>query len=331
MTASPAAPPKADMVWIPGGTFRMGSELEGYPEEGPVRTVSVDGFWMDAHQVTVAEFRDFVLETGYKTVASRPLDPAAYPGVDPKMLVPGSLVFQKAKGRVDIAAALKCATLPWWKYIAGADWRHPEGPGSHVGSRAQHPVVHVAWEDVCSYAAWAGKAIPTEAEWEFAARGGIDGAIYTWGDDPNPDGRVMANTWQGEFPWQNLLLDGYEGTSPVGSFPANGYGLFDMAGNVWEWTSDYYAPRHPTNGEEEHPCCAPLNPRVESPDSSYDGSDARSARIPRRVIKGGSHLCAPNYCLRYRPAARQPQMEDSSMSHIGFRCIVRPGEIGSQL
>src|SRR5437773_1750045 len=181
MTASApsSAPPRPDMVWIPGGTFTMGSELEGYPEEGPLRTVSVDGFWMDAHQVTVAEFRDFVLETGYKTVASRPLDSAAYPGVDPKMLVPGSLVFQKAKAPVDIPAALKCATLPWWKYVQGADWRHPEGSGSHVGSRAQHPVVHVAWADVCAYAAWAGKVIPTEAEWEFAARGGLDGAIYT--------------------------------------------------------------------------------------------------------------------------------------------------------
>jgi formylglycine-generating enzyme required for sulfatase activity len=315
------------MLWVPGGTFSMGSELPGYPEEGPVRRVSVDGFWMDACQVTVEEFRDFVMETGHTTVAARPLDPAAYKGVDPKMLVPGSLVFQKLPGPVDLAAALKRPTLPWWKYVQGADWRHPEGPGSHVGNRARHPVVHVAWEDVCAYAQWAGKSIPTEAEWEFAARGGIEGAIYTWGDDPNPDGQVMANTWQGEFPWQNLLLDGYERTSPVGSFPANAYGLFDMAGNVWEWTSDYFEPRHTGSEEEavEHACCTPLNPRVESPESSYDRSDPRAAQIPRRVIKGGSHLCAPNYCLRYRPAARQPQMEDSSMSHIGFRCIVRSG------
>ena len=309
------------MVWIPGGTFTMGSELEGYPEEGPVRTVSVDGFWMDAYQVTVAEFRDFVLETGYATVASRPLDPTEYRGVDPKLLVPGSLVFHKMRGPVDLPAALKSAALPWWKYVPGADWRHPEGPGSHVGSRARHPVVHVAWEDVCAYAAWAGKAIPTEAEWEFAARGGIDGAIYTWGDDPNPDGSVMANTWQGEFPWQNLVLDGYEGTAPVGSFPPNGYGLFDMAGNVWEWTSDYFAPRHATD-EADHSCCTPLNPRVGSPESSYDLRDARSAHIPRRVIKGGSHLCAPNYCLRYRPAARQGEPVDTTTSHIGFRCVL---------
>jgi formylglycine-generating enzyme required for sulfatase activity len=310
------------MVWVPGGTFAMGSELEGYPEEGPIQSVSVDGFWIDAHQVTVADFRTFVLDTGYATVASRPLDPATYRNVDPKLLVPGSLVFQKLKGPVDLKAALKQPTLPWWQYVPGAEWRRPEGPGSHVGSCGEHPVVHVAWEDVCAYAEWAGKAIPTEAEWEFAARGGIDGAIFTWGNESNPDGQVMANTWQGEFPWQNLLQDGYERTSPVGSFPPNGFGLYDMAGNVWEWTSDYYTPRH--EGEEGgHACCAPLNPRVQSPEQSYDASNAGSARIPRRVIKGGSHLCAPNYCLRYRPAARQPQMEDSSMSHIGFRCIVR--------
>jgi sulfatase modifying factor 1 len=313
------------MVWVPGGTFAMGSELPGYVEESPIHMVSVDGFWMDASPVTVAEFREFALETDYVTVASRPLDPAMYPGVDRRLLVPGSLVFQKQKGPLDLAAALKQPALPWWKYVPGADWRHPEGKGSHIGSRGRHPVVHVAWEDVCAYAAWAGKSLPSEAEWEFAARGGLDGAIFTWGDDPRPDGRVMANHWQGEFPWQNLLEDGFEGTSPVGSFPANGYGLFDMAGNVWEWTSDYYTPRHAEG--EMHACCAPSNPRVESPEASYDRSDPRSAPIPRRVIKGGSHLCAPNYCLRYRPAARQPQMEESSMSHIGFRCIVRPREI----
>jgi formylglycine-generating enzyme required for sulfatase activity len=310
------------MVWVPGGTFAMGSELAGYPEEGPVQSVSVDGFWMDAHAVTVADFRDFVLETGYATVASRPLDPATYRNVDPKLLVPGSLVFQKLKGPVDLKAALKQPTLPWWQYVPGAEWRRPEGPGSHVGTRGQHPVVHVAWEDVCAYATWAGKEIPSEAEWEFAARGGIDGAMFTWGNEPNPVGQVLANTWQGEFPWQNLLEDGYERTSPVGSFPANAYGLYDMAGNVWEWTCDYYAPRHEAE-DGGHACCAPLNPRVQSPEQSYDQTNVGSARIPRRVIKGGSHLCAPNYCLRYRPAARQPQMEDSSMSHIGFRCIVR--------
>jgi formylglycine-generating enzyme len=330
MTVALSAPTTSGMVWVPGGTYAMGSELTDYPEEGPVRTVSVDGFWMDAHPVTVDEFRTFVLETGYATVAARPLDAAAYPGIDAKQLVPGSLVFQKLPGPVDLSAALKQPTLPWWKYVLGADWRHPEGRGSHVGSRAEHPVVHVAWEDVCAYADWAGKAIPSEAEWEFAARGGIEGAIFTWGNEPNPDGQMMANTWQGEFPWQNLLLDGFERTSPVGSFPGNGFGLFDMAGNVWEWTSDYYTPRHAANDVAERPCCAPHNPRAQSPESSYDRSDPRSAHIPRRVIKGGSHLCAPNYCLRYRPAARQPQMEDSSMSHLGFRCVVRPADAAKQ-
>jgi sulfatase modifying factor 1 len=311
------------MVWIAGGTCSIGSELPGYPEESPIRTVSVDGFWMDAHPVTVAEFREFILETGYSTVASRPPDPAAFPGVDRSRLVPGSLVFNKTKGPVDLQAALQRPTLPWWSYVAGADWRHPEGPGSHVGNRAQHPVVHVAWEDVCAYAAWAGKAIPTEAEWEFAARGGLEGAKFTWGDEMNPDGRIMAKTWQGDFPWKNLAPDGWERTAPVGSFPPNGYGLFDMAGNVWEWTSDFYAPDHASDGESVHACCVAVNPQVESAERSYDPADRRADRMPRRVIKGGSHLCAPNYCLRFRPAARQAQMEDSSMSHIGFRCVIR--------
>ncbi|MBV8714518.1 MAG: formylglycine-generating enzyme family protein [Chloroflexi bacterium] len=310
------------MVWIPGGNCTIGSELPGYPEESPLRTVSVDGFWMDEHPVTVAEFREFILDTGYTTVASRAPDPAAFPGVDRSRLVPGSLVFNKTKGPVDLKAALQRPTLPWWSYVAGAEWRRPEGPGSHVGNRAQHPVVHVAWEDVCAYADWAGKAIPTEAEWEFAARGGLEGAMFTWGDDMNPDGRIMAKTWQGEFPWKNAAPDGWERTAPVGSFPPNGFGLFDMAGNVWEWTTDYYAPDHASN-EMEHACCAPANPRVESVERSYDPADMRADRMPRRVIKGGSHLCAPNYCLRFRPAARQPQMEDSSMSHIGFRCVIR--------
>ena len=175
-----------------------------------------------------------------------------------------------------------------WKYIHGAEWRRPEGRGSHVGSRAEHPVVHVAWEDVCAYADWAGKSIPTEAEWEFAARGGIDGALFTWGNDPSPDGQILANTWQGEFPWQNLLLDGYERTSPVGSFPPNGFGLFDMAGNVWEWTSDYYAPNHDSNEVAEHPCCAPQNPRVRSPEQSYDRSDPRSAGTPPSLAAGSA-------------------------------------------
>ncbi len=294
----------------------MGSDLPDYPEEHPTVRVQVDGFWMDEHTVTVAEFRRFVKATGYVTVAERPLDPEYYPGADPAMLVPGSMVFQMTKGPVDLRVMRN-----WWGYVPGASWKTPGGPGSNTGGLERHPVVHVCWEDVEAYAAWAGKDLPTEAEWEFAARGGLDGALYCWGDEFAPGGKQQANTWQGEFPWQNLELDGYKLTAPVGSFRPNGYGLYDMAGNVWEWTSDFYSDR----GEAgTHHCCTPSNPRVLSPDASFDTSDPGGAHIPRRVIKGGSHLCAPNYCLRYRPAARQPQMVETGMSHIGFRCIIRP-------
>ena len=312
------APPAEHMAWIPGGTFMMGSNLSKYLEEGPAHPVSVDGFWMDEHTVTVGEFRRFVQETGYVTVAERPLDPATYPDLDPAVLVPGSMVFRKARGPVDLTNMAN-----WWSYMPGGDWAHPEGPKSHVKRREAHPVVHVAWEDIEAYAAWAGKELPTEAEWEFAARGGLDGAIYTWGNDFAPGGRMMVNTWQGKFPWQNTKEDRFEGTAPVGSFPANGYGLYDMAGNVWEWTADFYRPRHPDECLDG--CCTPVNPRSVTPDDSFDPDDPGAGHIPRRVLKGGSHLCAPNYCWRYRPAARQAQMVDSSMSHIGFRCVVRVG------
>jgi len=302
------------MVWIDGGSFRMGSDAF-YPEERPVHTVAVDGFWIDRHTVTVAEFGLFVKATGWITVAERPLDPGDYPDADPSLLFPGSLVFHRTDGPVDLDDVHN-----WWRYVPGASWRHPEGPGSSAEGRERHPVTHVAWEDVEAYAAWAGKSVPTEAEWEYAARGGLDGAVYTWGDEFAPGGRMMANTWQGEFPWQNLMLDAFEGTAPVESFPANGYGLHDMAGNVWEWTADFYSSRHPD--DVAHPCCAPLNPRVDTPgaEAGFEGD-----RFPRKVVKGGSHLCAPNYCLRYRPAARQAQMVETSTTHIGFR-LVRRGE-----
>ncbi len=318
MTApAPADPaPAPGMRWIPGGTFQMGSN-DFYENEKPVHTVTVDGFWMDEHPVTVNEFRRFVAETDYVTVAERPLDPGEYPDADPSLLVPGSLVFQKTTGPVDLDDYRN-----WWAYIPDAHWRRPQGKGSTTHGKRDHPVVHVAWEDVESYARWIGKEIPSEAEWEFAARGGLEGAVFAWGDEHFPDGKAMANSWQGEFPWQNVLLDGFEGTSPVGSFPPNGYGLFDITGNVWEWTSDWYTPRHPE--PDEHACCAPANPRVSSSEQSFNPGQP-GEHIPRRVIKGGSHLCAPNYCLRYRPAARQPQMIETSMSHLGFRCIVRPG------
>jgi formylglycine-generating enzyme required for sulfatase activity len=309
-------PHPSDMAWIAGGTFRMGSDRH-YPEERPVHRATVDGFWIDIHPVTNAQFERFVAATGYVTIAERPLDPADFPDAILELLKPGALVFRKTAAPVDLRDIRN-----WWAYVPGASWRHPEGPDSDIDGRRDHPVVHVAYEDAEAYAAWAGKALPTEAEWEFAARGGLDGAAYCWGEDFMPGGRVMANTWQGEFPWQNLAPDGFERTSPVGAFPANGYGLRDMAGNVWEWTSDWYATRHPADAAK--PCCIPLNPRGPARDGSYDANQP-AITIPRKVVKGGSFLCAPSYCRRYRPAARQPQMVDSAMSHIGFRCVIREG------
>jgi len=312
----PARPPARDMAWIGGRSFLMGSE-DFYPEERPIHEVWVDGFWMDDHPVTVAEFRRFVRDTGHVTVAERPLDPADYPEADPALLVPGGLVFQRTRGPVPLDDYHH-----WWAYVPHSTWQHPEGPGSTVAGRDRHPVTQVAFEDATAYATWAGKDLPTEAEWEMAARGGLESKVFTWGDEFAPKGRLMANTWQGEFPWQNLLLDKYEGTSPVRTYPPNGYGLYDMAGNVWEWTSDYYTPKHDA---PEHACCGPAdNPRITSAASSYDVGNV-GGNIPRRVVKGGSHLCAPNYCLRYRPAARQAQPVETSTTHIGFRCVIRPG------
>lgn len=313
--SAPGKPPLPGMVWVPGGTFRMGSDAH-YPEEGPVHNVTVDGFWMDKHQVTNAQFAMFVRKTGYVTVAERPPDPALYPDAPPENLAPGSLVFRMTEGPVDLARVNQ-----WWAWTPGACWRRPEGPGSHVRKRQRHPVVQIAFEDAAAYAEWAGKSLPTEAEWEFAARGGIEGAEYTWGDEHTPNGKYMANTWQGEFPWQNEVSDGFEGTAPVGSFPPNGYGLHDMAGNAWDWTDDWWTEVHPHDPEK--PCCTPRNPRGGDIEQSYDPA-APMWKIPRKVVKGGSYLCAPNYCLRYRPSARRPHMIDTGTTHIGFRCVVRP-------
>jgi formylglycine-generating enzyme required for sulfatase activity len=304
------------MVWIPGGTFRMGSDRH-YPEEAPVHRVTVDGFWIDRTPVTNASFRRFVQETGHVTFAEIAPDAADYPGAMPELLHPGSLVFVKPRNPVDLRDFRN-----WWTFMLGANWRHPRGPNSILNGREDHPVVHVAFTDAEAYARWAGKSLPTEAEWECAARGGLDGADYAWGDELSPGGQPMANFWQGEFPWQNLKTDGYEGTSPVGAFPPNGYGLVDMTGNVWEWTTDWYTPRHPTDVLK--PCCIPKNPRGGPEEASIDARQP-SVRIPRKVIKGGSHLCSPNYCRRYRPAARFPEPVDTSTCHLGFRCIVRPG------
>jgi len=315
--APPAGPAavahKHDCVWIPGGTFRMGSD-DHYPEEAPAHNVTVDGFWMSKHAVTNAEFARFVDETGYVTLAERPANPADYPGAKPEMLVPSSVMFKKTAARVDLKNHYN-----WWVYVPGADWRHPRGPASNIRKLMNHPVVHVAFEDAEAYAKWAGQDLPTEAEWEFAARGGLSEAEYAWGSEFMPGGRPMANTWQGEFPWQNLVEDGYEWTAPVGSFPPNGYGLHEMTGNVWEWTTDWYQD----HGKIGKACCTIDNPRgCGDPEQSYDPRTPE-IRIPRKVMKGGSYLCAPNYCRRYRPAARMPQQVDTSTCHLGFRCMVR--------
>jgi formylglycine-generating enzyme len=294
------------MAWIPGGSFRMGSD-DHYPEEAPAHDAEVEGFWIDRHPVTNLDFTRFVKATGHVTSAERSPEAADYPDAKPELLVPASVVFQPTPGPVDLSDHYN-----WWAYIPGADWRHPEGPDSNLHGRERHPVVHIAYEDAEAYARWAGKGLPSEAEWEFAARGGLDAAEFAWGNEFTPKGRHMTNTWQGEFPWQNLLSDGYERTSPVGSFPANGYGLVDMTGNVWEWTSDWFAGY----GNGDSSCCG-----TEARQASLDPEDP--AEIPRKVMKGGSHLCAPNYCRRYRPAARMAQPVDTSTSHLGFRCIVR--------
>ncbi|MEN5206564.1 formylglycine-generating enzyme family protein [Stenotrophomonas terrae] len=299
-------------VSIPGGLFVMGSD-DHYPEERPAHKVRVAPFRIDASPVTNYQFRQFVEATGHVTLAERPANAEDYPGADPAMLVPSSVVFVPPPGPVDHSNHYQ-----WWQYIAGADWRHPRGPGSSIDGMDLHPVVHVAHEDAAAYAAWAGKHLPSEAEWEFAARGGRTEGEFAWGDELVPAGRYMANTFQGEFPWRNDKNDGYEWTSPVGAFPANGYGLLDMIGNVWEWTDDWYTAQHQLQGK---PCCAIDNPRGGQREHSHDPHNP--IVVPRRVTKGGSHLCAPSYCRRYRPAARMAQCIDTATSHLGFRCVVR--------
>ena len=300
------------MVWVPGGTFLMGSDHH-YPEEAPAHTVTVDGFWMDIYAVSNIQFQRFVQATGYVTVSERTPKAEDYPGAKPELLVPASVVFQKSQQPVDLKNHYN-----WWTYVPGANWRHPEGPESSLKGRGHHPVVHVAFEDAEAYAKWAGKELPAEAEWEFAARGGLDGAEFVWGDELTPGGKWMANTWQGEFPWQNLKLDKFEGTAPVSAFAPNGYGLYNMAGNVWEWTTDWYQE----HSQMANMCCGSINPRGGEREQSYDPC-LPEIQIPRKVMKGGSHLCAPNYCRRYRPAARMAQPVDTSTCHLGFRCIVR--------
>jgi formylglycine-generating enzyme required for sulfatase activity len=300
------------MVHLPGGTYRMGSDSH-YPEEAPAHSVRVGAFWIDTHAVTNTDFKAFVDATGYVTMAEKPANPDDYPGAKPELLAPSSVMFKKAKGPVDLSNHYN-----WWVYVPGADWRHPRGPSSSLHGLMNHPVVHIAFPDAQAYAQWAGKELPTEAEWEFAARGGLEGAEYAWGEEFTPEGQWRANTWQGEFPWQNRLEDGYEWTAPVGTFLPNGYGLYEMCGNTWEWTTDWYQ----SHAEIRHACCTIDNPRGGDPEKSYDPRTP-GITIPRKVMKGGSYLCAPNYCRRYRPAARMPQAIDTSTCHLGFRCIVR--------
>jgi formylglycine-generating enzyme required for sulfatase activity len=303
-----------NMMWIPTGVFQMGSDHH-YPEERPAHRVRVDGFWIDRTPVTNREFRRFVVATGYVTCAETAPDPADYPGALPGMLKAGSLVFAPPRHAVNLRDWTQ-----WWRFKFGAQWRHPGGSNSSLAGLDNHPVVHVAYRDAQAYALWANKELPSEAEWELASRGELDGAEFAWGDEFTPEGRQMANTWQGDFPHENLQVDGYAGTSPVTAFPKNGYGLYDMIGNVWEWTADWYCAHHESTAVS--PCCPSENPRGPGVEGSFD-SCQRSIRIPRKVLKGGSYLCAPNYCRRYRPAARHAQPVDTSASHIGFRCVVR--------
>jgi formylglycine-generating enzyme required for sulfatase activity len=293
----------------------MGSDHH-YPEEAPAHRVELEGFWIDRSPVTNAQFQKFVKATGHVTLAEKPADPAQYPDALPELLAPSSIVFVPPPGPIGTGDPYR-----WWQYLPGANWRHPEGPGSSIKGREQHPVVHVAHADALAYAAWIGKRLPSEAEWERAARGGLEDVEFAWGDELHPGGRPVANTYQGDFPHHNSRLDGWERTSPVGSFPANGYGLLDMIGNVWEWTDDWYRDHGALPTKAEGSCCTLRDPRGGSLQQSIDPASQHGS-IPRKVVKGGSFLCAPSYCRRYRPAARMAQGIDTSTCHMGFRCVV---------
>jgi formylglycine-generating enzyme required for sulfatase activity len=297
------------LVWIPGGSFQMGSEGT-YAEEGPQKHVTLDGFWIDRHEVTNAQFTEFISATGFTTVAERNPNPADLPGAPPDMLKPGAAVFVPPDRNVPRDL------LQWWAYIPGADWRHPEGPNSSIKGKENYPVVQIAFEDAQAYAEWAGRRLPTEAQWEYASqdpgRDPSGDAPYAWGDELVPNGEHRANTWQGMFPFYNAADDGFLGASPVGCFVANAHGLHDMIGNVWEWTTDHYAPGH-TGLSVENPTGPSLT----------EAAKVQPAGFPERVIKGGSYLCAPNYCMRYRPAARQAQDVGLGTNHIGFRTVRR--------
>jgi len=293
---------------IPAGSFVMGSDSH-YPEEAPTGVVEVGEFRMAETPVTVAEFREFVSATEYLTVAERSPDPAMYPGADPSMLVPGSLVFRMPAGPVSLDDP-----AAWWEWVPGASWEHPWGPGSSVSGKDDHPVTQVSWEDAAAYASWRGVRLPTEAEWERAARAGIEGAEFPWGNELAPNGQEAMNRWIGEFPW-NWHPGPFGGakpdTLPVKAYPANGYGLYGVTGNVWEITSTWFSGGGPIAAD----CCGGGTMQAKLDSSREPGSG-----IPRKVMKGGSFLCAENYCSRYRPAARIPQTVESGTCHAGFRC-----------
>ncbi|NUS42784.1 MAG: formylglycine-generating enzyme family protein [Mycobacteriaceae bacterium] len=310
--------PATDLRRVPAQTFTMGSDRH-YLEERPARRVEVDAFDIETVAVTNMRYARFVRDTGYVTVAERPLDPAEFPGAPSENLQPGSLVFTRTPGPVDLRHLDQ-----WWTWTPGACWCHPEGPASSIADRGDHPVVHIAHEDARTYAKWAGRSLPTEAQWEAAARGGLDQAEFTWGNDPESETEALANFWHGDFPWRPT--PGYGRTTAVGSYPPNGYGLHNMAGNVWEWTADWYAEKQSDAGQS---CCAPRNPRGPQMEDSLDPGQPWT-RIPRKVVKGGSFLCADSYCRRYRPAARRPQAIDTGTSHIGFRCVRTPAELPRQ-
>lgn len=318
--ARPPAPAPPGMVWIAGGEFTMGSESRlARPDERPPHRVRVSPFWLDTHEVTNQQFDAFVKATGYVTTAEKAptleeIMKQVPPGTPPppkEMLVAGSVVFTPPDHPVPLDDISN-----WWTWTPGADWRHPEGPASNIADRMKHPVVHVSWDDAVAYAAWAGKRLPTEAEWEFAARGGLEGKDYVWGDDPPSETHPQANIWDGSFPWKNTAKDGYVRTAPVGSFAPNGYGLFDMAGNVWEWCSDWYDANLYRNRAGRGITVDPLGPpRSNDPSQPF---------TPLRVERGGSFLCHESYCLRYRPSARHGGAPDTGMSHVGFRCARSP-------
>jgi formylglycine-generating enzyme required for sulfatase activity len=300
------------MMWIPGGEFWMGCENCGMPDALPVHLAYVDGFWMDRTPVTNAEFERFVAATGYVTVAERKPDSREFPSAPPEMLVPGSAVFAPPPGPVPLDNALR-----WWRYVPGASWRHPEGPRSTLNGLANHPVVHVAWSDAVAYAKWAGKRLPTEAEFEFAARGGLDRSLYAWGNELMPGGRPVANIWQGHFPDTNTRTDGYAGTSPVEAFPPNNYGLHDMGGNVWQWCADWYRPD--TYDRAARAASPARNPR--GPD---DNDDPQEPGLLKRVTRGGSFLCTGEYCARYLVGSRGKAEISSGSANLGFRLTKSP-------